>query len=257
MKKNTILTIAATLIAITSRTTASTQSEVLFSYTNLSDQLAYVAIKGGLHPSDYMAINDTGWILPQASGDVRSNFSWIAQQQINKDSVVSTAFLTEHNEIVVCKENYPLNQVSKITLIKDEQGKLKCDAPSKPSTGVTSKELNIRFKYLSSFPNYALFIYDPADAKWKNLAFPNTKVGSYGEWIVISGLKPNFYSTELTNDSIVRIGVREEYTEQNEDYNEKLPITICGEVKFSGSYEFVFYEKGQHGNLSGCSSNQY
>ncbi|MGL5251376.1 MAG: hypothetical protein ACRC7P_09885 [Enterovibrio sp.] len=259
MKKNIMLPIAATFIAVASLPTAFAKSEVLFSYANMSDDYGYVAIKGGVGSSDYAAINDVGWVAPHTSGVVGNDFPWIMEQQIDKNSLVSVAFLTRNNEVISCKENFYLDRPVTVTLTKNSDDQLECTAEEQTNPSFTGKGFSFRFKYLSQYTNYGLFIYDPVDEKWKNVTKINSSYSSSDKdrWVIANSLRPEFYSTSFTNDSIVKIAVREDYNSQDEEYNQHLPLSVCGDVKFSGNYEFVFYENGEHGKLSGCSTNIY
>ncbi|MGL5334553.1 MAG: hypothetical protein ACRC9R_00130 [Enterovibrio sp.] len=135
--------------------------------------------------------------------------------------------------------------------------------------------LNFRFKEFSKYnlSRYALFYYDNFEDKWRkateikrsansNNADSNSaqksrgKPGGEHDWIIANGIKPSYYNPAFTGDTILRFAVREEYNNQDEEYKKDLPLWICGDVKFSGNYEFVFYEKGQD-NYSGCATNVY
>ncbi|MGL5336179.1 MAG: hypothetical protein ACRC9R_08570 [Enterovibrio sp.] len=272
MKKNIMLPVAATFIAAVSLPTvlaqpdALRQSELLFSYANMSDESAYVAIRGVVSSDEYVAINDVGWVAPKASGNVTNDSPWITEQQINKNSFVSLAFLTRNNEVITCKEDFYLDDPIKITLNRGANGQLECTATdqSTPAPSPSAPGLNFRFKELSSYnlSRYALFFFDPAEQKWKNATRSinihdedQQNQAEHGWDAEVVGIKPSYYSPAFTDDSIVQFAVREEYNGQDEDYNKDLPMWICGEVKFSGSYDFIFYEEGQNATFSGCSVN--
>ncbi|MGL5249906.1 MAG: hypothetical protein ACRC7P_02360 [Enterovibrio sp.] len=280
MKKNIMLPIAATFIAAVSLPTVFAQpeeiaqSELLFSYENLSDELVYVAIKGDFSYGEYATINDVGWVTPQTSGEVYSDAPWVLEQQIDKNSFVSLAFLTKDNQIITCKEDFYLDKPTKISLKRDANDILECTAtdestdPQRPPIKPTPKPeyMSYRFKEISQFNSsrYALFFYDPADDKWKNLSLTianNARPGKMvldtkgeGEWWVMKDIQPHYLSPAFSYDSMVMLAVREN-SNQDEEYNARLPLAICGEVKFSGSYDFIFYEEGQRGVLHGCSAN--
>ncbi|MGL5336178.1 MAG: hypothetical protein ACRC9R_08565 [Enterovibrio sp.] len=274
MKKNVMLPIAATFIAAAFLPTAFAysdaikQTELLFSYTNMSNELAFVAIKGGRSPDEYVAINDVGWVAPQASGNVTNDSPWIMEQQINKNSVVSLAFLIRNNEVITCKKDFYLDHPIDITLKVDEDGIFECavtdQSTSTPNPNPNEPGLTFRFKEVSSHKvsRYALFFYEYAEKKWKNLTRSvNIHDGNSGsqqnrsKWFEVINLRPRDINTALTANSTIRLAVREEYNNgQDEEYNNQLPMWICGDVKFSGRYEFVFYEEGQS-VFSGCSSN--
>ncbi|MGL5334554.1 MAG: hypothetical protein ACRC9R_00135 [Enterovibrio sp.] len=158
-----------------------------------------------------------------------------------------------------------------------------CQAASapKPNDGTFS----FRFKEFSKLKNngqndYALFYYDNNQGKWRSATTfdmsseqgtnaNNSNNGSNtdsksrsrssrsGEhWVEVVGVRPHYYNPNFNADTMLKLAVRENYKGDNEDYIRKLPLWICGDVRFSGSYEFVFYEEGQ-ASYSGCATNIY
>ncbi|MGL5251375.1 MAG: hypothetical protein ACRC7P_09880, partial [Enterovibrio sp.] len=253
MKKNIMLLIAATFIAAVSLPTVFAgpdplrKSELLFSYENLSDELVYVAIKGNFSYGEYAVINDIGWVSPQASGDVTNDSPWIVEQKIDKNSFVSLAFLTSKNEVVICKKDFYLETPTKITLKKDANGIFECTASdqSTPPPSPSKTSSTFRFKEITqfTFSYYALLFYDPADDKWKDFFSTianNTHPGKmvldakgYGKSWAVKDMQPQHLSPAFDYDSMVMFAVRENHNNQDEEYNKRLPMWICGNVKFT------------------------